>query len=47
MRTYKSILIFTFIIALLMLEANVLIAQGPYSILKGKVVGIRGGFGWM
>lgn len=25
-----------------MLEANVLIAQGPYSILTGKVVGIRG-----
>jgi len=42
MRTYKRILIFTFIIALLMLEANVLIAQGPYSILTGKVVGIRG-----
>jgi hypothetical protein len=41
MRTYKRILIFTFIIAVLMLEANVLIAQGPYSILKGKVVGIR------
>lgn len=42
MRTYKRILIFTFIISLLMLEANVLIAQGPYSILTGKVVGIRG-----
>jgi len=42
MRTYKRILTFTFIIALLMLEANVLIAQGPYSILTGKVVGIRG-----
>jgi len=26
---------------LLMLEANPLIAQGPFSILKGKVVGIR------
>jgi len=42
MRSYKSILIFTFIISLLVLEANVLIAQGPYSILTGKVVGIRG-----
>lgn len=41
MRSYKSILIFTFIISLLVLEANVLIAQGPYSILTGKVVGIR------
>jgi hypothetical protein len=41
MRIYKRILIFTLIISLLVLEANVLIAQGSYSILKGKVVGIR------
>jgi hypothetical protein len=41
MRTFKRILIFAFIAVLLMLEANHLMAQGPYSILTGKVVGIR------
>jgi hypothetical protein len=42
MRTFKRILIFVFIAVLLMLEANYLMAQGPFSILTGKVVGIRG-----
>jgi len=42
MRTFKRILIFAFIAMLLMLEANHLMAQGPYSILTGKVLGIRG-----
>ena len=42
MKTFKRILIFVFIAVLLMLEANHLMAQGPFSILTGKVVGIRG-----
>ena len=42
MKTFKRILIFVFIAVLLMLEANHLMAQGPVSILTGKVVGIRG-----
>src|SRR4030043_1370045 len=42
MKTFKRILIFVFIAVLLMLEANHLVAQGPFSILTGKVVGIRG-----
>jgi hypothetical protein len=42
MKTTKRILIFVFIIALLMLEAKYLIAQEKFSILTGKVVGIRG-----
>lgn len=42
MRVLKKILIFVFIIALLMLEANHLVAQEKFSILIGKVVGIRG-----
>ena len=42
MGTFKKILIFVFIAVLLMLEANSLMAQGPFSILTGKVVGIRG-----
>ena len=37
----KRILIFAFIAALLMLEVNHLIAQEKFSILTGKVVGIR------
>ncbi len=41
MKTSKRILIFVFIIALLMLEANHLFAQEKFSILIGKVVGIR------
>ena len=41
MKLFKRILIFAFIIAWLMLEANPLMAQGKFSILTGKVVGIR------
>jgi hypothetical protein len=41
MKWVKVFLIFVFIFAWLMLETNPLIAQGPYSILNGKVVGIR------
>jgi len=41
MKTLKRILIFAFIIALLILEANHLIAQEKYSILIGKVLGVR------
>jgi hypothetical protein len=40
MRAFKRILILTFIIALIMLEANTLIAQTSFSVLNGKVVGI-------
>ena len=40
MRAFKRILILTFIIALIMLEANTLIAQTSFSVLHGKVVGI-------
>jgi hypothetical protein len=39
-RAFKRILILTFIIALMMLEANYLIAQTSFSVLNGKVVGI-------
>jgi hypothetical protein len=42
MRTFKRILIFAFIIALFILEANYLIAQEKFSVLTGKVIGIRG-----
>jgi hypothetical protein len=42
MKSFKRILIFVFILVWLMLEVNPLIAQGPYSILTGKVIGIRG-----
>ncbi len=41
MKTLKRILIFAFIITLLMLEANHLIAQEKYSVLTGKVLGVR------
>jgi hypothetical protein len=41
MKGFKRILIFVFILAWLMLEANPLVGQGPYSILTGKVTGIR------
>jgi hypothetical protein len=41
MKTFNRIFIFTFIAVLLILEINVLFAQGPYSILTGTVVGIR------
>jgi hypothetical protein len=42
MRAFKRTLIFVFIIALLMVEASPLFAQEKFSILIGKVVGIRG-----
>jgi hypothetical protein len=41
MRTFKRIWILAFIVVLLMLEANHLFAQEKFSILIGKVVGIR------
>jgi hypothetical protein len=41
MKPFKRVLIFTFIIALFMLEANYLIAQEKFSVLTGKVIGIR------
>jgi hypothetical protein len=41
MKSFKKILIFVLITALLILEASTLLAQGPFSVLKGKVVGIR------
>jgi hypothetical protein len=40
MRAYKRILILTFMITFIMLEANTLIAQTSFSVLHGKVVGI-------
>jgi hypothetical protein len=42
MRAFKKELVFVFIMALLMLEVSPLIAQERFSILTGKVVGIRG-----
>ena len=41
MRTFKRIWILAFMVVLLMLEANHLYAQEKFSILIGKVVGIR------
>ena len=41
MKGTPKILIFVLILGLLVLEANSLVAQAPYSILTGKVVGIR------
>jgi len=41
MRGFNRILVFVFVAALLMLEANHLIAQEKFSILNGKVMGIR------
>lgn len=41
MRGFKRILVLVFIAALLMLAANHLIAQEKFSILNGKVLGIR------
>jgi hypothetical protein len=40
MKSFRRILVLTFIIELMMLEANVLIAQTSFSVLNGKVVGI-------
>jgi len=42
MNASKKMLIFAFIIASLIMESNQLIAQEKFSILIGKVVGIRG-----
>jgi hypothetical protein len=41
MKVLKRILIFSFVVAWLMLEANPLLAQEKFSVLTGKVVGIR------
>jgi hypothetical protein len=41
MKVFKRILIFAFIIALLVSEANPLMAQEKFSVLTGKVIGIR------
>lgn len=41
MRGFKRILVLVFIAAMLMLEASHLIAQEKFSILNGKVIGIR------
>jgi hypothetical protein len=41
MRIYKRILIFIFVAGLLMVEANHLISQEKFSVLAGKVLGIR------
>lgn len=41
MKPFKRVLIFTFIISLFILEANCLIAQEKFSVLTGKVIGIR------
>jgi hypothetical protein len=41
MKTFKKFFIVAFVALLLLLEANVLVAQEPYSILTGTVVGIR------
>ncbi len=46
MKVFKRILIFAFIIALLVLEANHLMAQEKFSVLTGKVIGIRAGL-WL
>jgi hypothetical protein len=44
MRVSKRIFIFTFVVLLLVLEANALISQERYSTFIGTVVGIQGGF---
>jgi hypothetical protein len=41
MKIFKRIFIYVFIVAFLMLEAYPLIAQEKFSILTGKVIGIR------
>ena len=41
MRIFKRFLIFIFITGLLMMEVNHLIAQEKFTLLTGKVVGIR------
>ena len=44
MKVSKRIFIFTFIVLLLMLEANALVSREHYSTFTGTVVGIQGGF---
>ena len=46
MKPFKRVLIFTFIIALSILEANRLMAQEKYSVLTDKVIGIWAGL-WL
>ena len=41
MEALKRIFLFAFVALLLVLEANALVAQGPYSTLTGTVLGIR------
>ena len=41
MKVFKRILIFAFVVAWLMLEVNPSMAQEKFSVLTGKVVGIR------
>ncbi|NWG02457.1 MAG: hypothetical protein HXY44_06355 [Syntrophaceae bacterium] len=41
MRIYPKRVILLFIVVLLLIQTNHLIAQGPYSVLTGKVIGIR------
>jgi len=41
MRIYKRILVFIFVAGLLMVQANRLISQEKFSVLTGKVLGIR------
>ena len=41
MRGFKRVLIFVFVAGLLTLEASHLVAQEKFSILNGKVIGIR------
>ena len=41
MKVFRRILIFTIITLLLLVEANTLVAQKCYSVVVGKVLGIR------
>ncbi|MEW6377005.1 MAG: hypothetical protein AB1502_14595 [Thermodesulfobacteriota bacterium] len=41
MKHFKRIFFFTLVALLLILEANTLVAQGPYSTLTGTVIGVR------
>jgi hypothetical protein len=44
MKVYKRILIFTFVVLLLIFEANALVSQEHYSTFIGTTVGIQGVF---
>ncbi len=44
MKISKKMFIFTFVVLLLMLEANVLVSKENCSTFTGTVVGIQGGF---